>query len=66
MQVKQMLQKIKEFVVKLFVDNLWFSFAMGFVFLVSSIVTKSDYLHIIGTIWIGVALVIIEIRKVVR
>ena len=63
MQVKQMLQKIKESVVNLFVDSLWFSFAMGFVFLVSSIVTKSDYQHIIGTIWIGVALVIVEIRR---
>lgn len=63
MQIKQMLQKIKEFVVKLFVDNLWFSLAMGFMHLIFSIFTKSDYQHIIGTIWIGVALVIIEIRR---
>lgn len=63
MQIKQMLQKIKEFVVNLFVDNLWFSFAMGFMFLFFSILTKSDYQHIIGTIWVGVALVIIEIRR---
>ena len=63
MQIKQMLQKIKEFVVNLFVDNLWFSFAMGFMYLIFSILTKSDYQHIIGTIWVGVALVIIEIRR---
>lgn len=66
MQIKQMLQKIKEFVVKLFVDNLWFSLAMGFMYLIFSIFTKSDYQHIIGTIWIGVALVIIEIRSQIR
>lgn len=61
--MRDFLHKIKEKFNLFLTDNFIFSFVLGSILSLLGVVTNNDTTFLTGSIWMGVALVIVEIRR---
>lgn len=61
--MRDFLGKIRDKFNLFLTDNFIFSFVLGSILSILGVVTNNDTTFLTGSIWMGVAIIILEIRK---